>query len=93
MRFEWDERKNMINIQKHGYSFKKAMKVFLDDNRIISDDYFENGEWRYNVIGMVDKVLLVACADRDQDVIRLISARPATKEEEAIYYDYDEYDS
>lgn len=86
MRFDWDEKKNMINIQKHGYSFKKASKVFLDENRVESEPYRENGEWRYDVLGMVDKVLLVVCTDRDEDIIRLISARPATKREEAVYY-------
>ena len=47
MNFEWDDKKNKINIQKYGYSFKKAAKVFLDENRIESDYYQENGEWRF----------------------------------------------
>ena len=53
MNFEWDDKKNKINIQKHGYSFKKAAKVFLDENRIESDHYQENGEWRFDVIGKI----------------------------------------
>ncbi len=93
MKFEWDDEKNLINIQKHGISLKRAAKVFLDINRIESEDYFRNGEWRYDVLGMVDKVLFVVCTDRDADTIRLISARPATKTEEAIYYGKGNYDS
>lgn len=66
--------------------------MFLDENRIESDPYWKNGEWRYNVLGMVNKVLLVVCTDRDEDTIRLISARLATKREEAMYYGDDYYD-
>lgn len=93
MKFEWDEDKNKINIQKHGVSLRRAAKVFLDENRIEFGDYYRNGEWRYNVLGMVNKVLFVVCTDRDDDTIRLISARPATKSEEAIYYGNDDYDA
>ncbi|ORU00794.1 hypothetical protein D081_0776 [Anaerovibrio sp. JC8] len=42
MNFEWDEEKNYKNINKHGISFKQAVKVFLDVNRIESEYYFIN---------------------------------------------------
>lgn len=86
MVFEWDEEKNKTNIQKHGCSFKQASKVFFDEDRVEGEYYREHGEWRFNVLGMVDKVLLVVCTDRAENTIRIISARPATKDEEAIYY-------
>lgn len=92
MKFEWDERKNKLNIQKHGCSFQQASKVFFDESRIESDYYRENGEWRFDVLGISKKVLFVVCTERDGDVIRLISARPATKKEEAIYYGDGYYD-
>ena len=93
MKIDWDEEKNKINIQKHGYSFKKAAKVFLDEDRIESDLYYENSEYRYNVIGKIKDVVFVVCTDRKEDTIRLISARKATKREEAIYYGDCYYDS
>jgi len=86
MIFEWDEEKNKTNIQKHGISFEHAKKVFDDEYRIETDIYYRNGEYRYNVIGMVSKILFVVCTDRSEDAIRIISARKATKKEEAAYY-------
>ena len=86
MQIEWDEYKNQKNINKHGVSFPYASKVFDDENRLESDAYRRGGEYRYNVIGLVDDVLVVACTDRELDTIRIISARKATKNEEAIYY-------
>ena len=86
MTFEWDEEKNRINISKHGFSFQYAKKVFDDEMRIESDYYFRNGEFRYDVIGKINKILFVVCTDKKDDVIRIISARKATKEEEEVYY-------
>lgn len=86
MNFEWDDKKNKINIQKHGYSFQYAKMVFDDDNRIESDCYFRNGEYRYNVMGKIKEIIFVVCTDRNEDTIRIISARKATKREEEIYY-------
>lgn len=86
MKIEWDEYKNQKNINKHGVSFQYASKVFDDENRLESDAYRRGREYRYNVIGLVDDVLVVACTDRELDTIRIISARKATKNEEAIYY-------
>ena len=87
MNYEWDNKKNEGNIDKHGISFQYAKKVFEDEFRLESDLYYENGEYRYNVIGKVRKVLLVVCTDRSDDTIRIVSARKATKREEALYYD------
>lgn len=59
MIFEWDEDKNRSNIQKHGFSFQYAQKVFDDEDRVESDIYYRNGEWRYNVIGRIKKLVFV----------------------------------
>lgn len=89
MQFEWDEEKNMINIQKHGFGFETALHVFADENRIeYYDEYHSGEEERYITIGMVDNVLMVIMVvytERD-DKIRLISARKATKREKEDYY-------
>ncbi|WP_085023026.1 BrnT family toxin [Anaerovibrio sp. JC8] len=92
MKFEWDEKKNKDNINKHGFSFQYAKKVFDDSERLESDCYFINGEYRYDVLGKVRDILFVVCTDRKGDTIRIISARRATKKEEAIYYGYSDYD-
>ena len=86
MIFEWDEEKNKINIQKHGISFEHASLVFEDEYYI--EDYaygHDEDEDRYDVIGMVDDVLYVVVTYRENDVVRLISARLATKAERRRY--------
>ena len=89
--FEWDESKNQTNILKHGIDFDSAILVFNDPNRIeIYDVEHSLEEDRYNTIGLVDKVLFVVYTER-KSLIRMISARPATKKEEELYYDADSY--
>lgn len=88
MEFEWDEEKNLANIRKHdGISFQIAVRVFLDENRIEEYDARHSiDEDRYNVIGMVERLLFVVYTERNADTIRIISARKATKEECDEYY-------
>ena len=87
--FEWDENKNEINKKKHGISFETAQEVFYDDNAILFDDPDHSvGEERFLIIGMTRslKVCIVSHCYRDQaNVIRLISAREATKHERKTY--------
>lgn len=91
MKFEWDEEKNKINLEKHGINFETAMLVFNDSQRIeIYDVEHSIHEDRYNTIGMVHDVLFVVYTERKEN-IRLISARLATKLERSIYYDTDSY--
>ena len=89
MSFEWDENKNVINKRKHGVDFGEASSVFYDDKAIMFDDPDHSGEEeRFLLIGMSKtlKVLTVChCYRGLNDVIRLISARKATKTE-ADYY-------
>lgn len=80
LRFEWDEDKNRMNIRKHKVSFEKAIRVFFDENAVLVADPCVTEE-RWDVIGLVDKVLFVVYTERAENVIRIISARPATKEE------------
>ena len=89
MFFEWDERKNQINIEKHKISFETASHVF-DDPQYIEMYDFEHSEEedRYIAIGMVGKVIFVVFTER-REKIRLISARLATEKERRIYYDQD----
>ncbi|MEM9169686.1 MAG: BrnT family toxin [Pseudomonadota bacterium] len=88
MRFEWDEEKDAGNFAKHGVRFELAAEVFLDPYRLETvDDRFDYAEERIAVIGMVSlDVLFVVATERDADLIRLISARRATKAEERRYF-------
>lgn len=89
MRFDWDENKNRINTRKHGVSFEEALSVFYDDNALLFDDpQHSDSEERFLLIGMsmLGNVCLVCHCYRESDtVIRIISARKATKKEEARY--------
>lgn len=87
--FEWDEDKNTINKKKHGLSFEEAKEVFFDDNAVLFDDPDHSvGEERFLIIGMVEsqKICIVSHCYRDNDdIIRIISAREATKNEKKTY--------
>ena len=91
--FEWDEDKDQINFMKHGIHFKTAVKVFLDPNKLIREDEEHPEELRFDILGKVGRILFVVCALRDQNVIRMISARLATAPEKARYeHDEDDFE-
>jgi len=87
--FDWDRNKNMININKHGISFKEAASVFLDDNAIeLDDDEHSQDEQRFLIIGRSRKLRLVVvchCYRENNSIIRIISARKAGASEAEIY--------
>lgn len=84
MRFEWDPKKAESNIQKHGVSFDEAVTVFKDPLALIFDDETHSErEHREIIIGSsaLRRMLLVCFVERLEDIIRIISARPATRQE------------
>ena len=87
--FEWDEHKNQINQRKHGISFEEASSVFYDDRAILFDDPLHSEEEeRFLLLGMSDEAnvcLVCHCYRASETVIRIISARKATKKEEDRY--------
>ena len=89
--FIWDERKNEMNIQKHGVSFEEARFVFNDDNAIYDIDFEHSyDEERFIIIGMgrISKLLFVCYCERgDSEIIRIISARNADKSEADLYWE------
>ncbi len=90
MTFEWDERKNEINKKKHhGISFEVGSYVFLDEKRIEKYDAEQStiDEARYQVIGKVEEILFVVYTEKGEDRIRIVSARPAEREEIDEYYE------
>lgn len=89
MRFEWDERKNEQNIRRHGIDFADVRSLFLGPRLTDLDDREDYGEDRWISIGMIaNGVAVVIWAERQGDVIRIISARKANKSEHARYEDY-----
>ena len=89
LKFEWDENKNSTNKTKHGISFEEAKTVFYDENALVIDDpEHSDDEDRFIILGFSNQVrLLVVChCYREADaVIRIISARKATKNETKSY--------
>ena len=88
--FSWDEHKADTNLKKHGVAFEDATLVFYDAHAVFKQDRFENGEYRWQAIGLVhgQTVLLVAHTVQDHngiDHIRIISARQAEKKERKQY--------
>lgn len=92
MRFDWDDQKAESNEQKHGVSFEEAETVFYDENaRLMYDPEHSLEEERYILLGMSSSLrLLVVChLYRESDeLIRIISARKATKRERQQYHEF-----
>jgi uncharacterized DUF497 family protein len=91
LRFEWDPNKNEINKKKHGLSFEAAKEVFYDEFAILFDDPDHSiEEDRFLIIGSIksQKICIVSHCYRDnENCVRIISARQATKTEQRIYLD------
>jgi uncharacterized DUF497 family protein len=87
LRFVWDETKNMENLRKHGIDFNTAIFVFKDPNYVrIYDEAHSVNEERWDIIGMVNDVaLFVVETEMAENVIRIISARKANRNERETY--------
>lgn len=87
--FEWDEPKAVANFKKHQISFDEAKSVFFDDFGVqFFDDDHSSDEVRFLMLGMSSnaKLLIVCHCERGNGaIIRIISARKATKRESAFY--------
>ena len=87
IRFEWDADKAASNLAKHRVSFETATRAFADPFLLTQQDRIENGEHRWQSIGMVDGYLLLLVAhtvfddDDGTEVFRIISARRAEPKE------------
>jgi uncharacterized DUF497 family protein len=89
LHFEWDEAKANANLKKHGVGFEEAKSVFLDDHaKLIPDPDHSIDEERFVLLGYSSslKLLVVChCYRAEGRVIRIISARKATRQEAKIY--------
>ena len=87
MRFEWDATKAAANVLKHGVNFDEASTVFADSLSATGRDLVHSiSEARFVTLGLssTGRVLAVSHTDRG-GVVRIISARPATRTEKRLY--------
>ena len=91
LKFEWDENKNRHNQNKHKISFEEAQTVFYDEAALLIDDpEHSQEEERFIIMGLSQRANLLVgchCYRASETVIRLISARRATKYESQFYYE------
>lgn len=89
IRFQWNERKSLINQRKHGVSFHEAESAFHDPQaRVMADPEHSEDEERFLLLGMSRRIRVLVvchCYRETEEVIRIISARRATKKETAQY--------
>jgi len=89
IKFEWDEAKAAANLKKHQVTFEEAKSIFYDEFGVqFFDDEHSNEEERFLMLGMSSgaKLLIVCHCEREHGaLIRIISARKATKRESAFY--------
>jgi hypothetical protein len=86
VQFEWDEAKRRSNIQKHGIDFVGIEKVFAGKTATVPDDRFDYGESRFITLGLLSGRVVVIAHTETPEVIRIISVRKATKNEEICYF-------
>lgn len=88
-RFEWDPRKSRENLRKHGVSFEEAVTAFSDDEALLLDDPdHSTDEERFVLLGLsgaLRLLIVIHCYRVDDEVIRVISARRATRSERVQY--------
>jgi uncharacterized DUF497 family protein len=90
VRIEWDPVKNEINRTKHGIDFETARLVFDDPCCVTFVERVTDGEERWQAIGSIENVIILVVVhtyreEVSDEVVRIISARPATRRERTLY--------
>jgi len=89
IRFEWDARKSASNRRKHGVSFEEASTVFTDEHALLIDDpQHSEDEDRFILLGLSSSLRMLVvchCYRESNELIRIISARKATRKERETY--------
>ncbi len=86
MRFEWDEVKRQSNLRDHRLDFADAEVVFSGATFTFLDDRFEYDEDRYITLGLLRNSVVVIAHTEREEIIRVISMRKATKNEQKRYF-------
>lgn len=89
LQFEWDDRKAVANLKKHGVTFEEASSVFVDERaKLIADPDHSEDEDRFVLLGVSARLRLLLvchCYRKAGNVIRIIAARKATPKEAQTY--------
>ena len=90
IRFTWDMKKSQVNLRKHGVSFEEARSAFHDPNaRVMADPVHSVQEDRFLLLGFSRRLRLLVvchCYRQSDEVIRIVSARKATRREAEQYH-------
>src|SRR5262245_36832096 len=88
-RFEWDDAKDRRNRRRHGLSFAEARQLFESSGGYLEifDSEHSDAEDRFIAVGAIDRgIVVVVYTETDDDVIRIISARPASLRERELFW-------
>ena len=85
MLFEWDDKKRLLNLEKHKIDFADVIQLFKNPYLTKEDKRKDYGEKRWIALGIVNKVIVVIVFTQRAQTIRIISARKANKIERSIY--------
>jgi len=87
MEYEWDEAKRLTNLSKHGIDFTDVPSVFDSNTVTVEDDRYDYGEQRFVTFGLLQGRVVAVVHTEQEDYIRIISARRATKYEQRTYFE------
>jgi uncharacterized protein len=89
MNFEWDEQKKELNIERHGFDFADAYRIFDSPMVVDLDERRDYGEDRWIGTGLLDKrVVVIVFTEPDRETTRIISLRKALSHERRRYEQY-----
>ena len=86
MKFEWDEKKRRVNLAKHGIDFADLAPLFSGLTITVLDSRYDYGEFRFITLGILNGIVMTVAHSETDEVIRIISARKATRYEEESYF-------
>ena len=86
MQFEWDEKKRKANLVKHGIDFADLDPLFSGSIISVLDSRYDYGEFRFITLGILNGIVMTVAHTETDEVIRIISARKATRYEEETYF-------
>jgi uncharacterized DUF497 family protein len=88
MKFEWDEAKAAANLRKHGVAFAQAQRFEFDTAVVVVDGDIAYGEERIKAYGFIGPRLHMMVYVERSPALRIISLRPATRQEKRTYEQY-----
>jgi len=86
VRFEWDKAKRRSNLRRHGIDFAEIVEAFTSEPLTYLDDRFDYGERRFRTFSLFKGRVVVIAYTENEGIVRLISARWASKNEEITYF-------